>query len=118
MVCQGNLLGHIVSRDGISTNFDKIKVIVDFPRPRTPKDVKKFMGHNGYYCSFVCMYAMIAKLLYGLLVVFIWTEEYEESLKLKTALSTHPSSRHQIGTYSSMYMWITLNLLLELYLPN
>ena len=37
------------------------------------------------------MYAVIAKPLYGLLLVFIWMDECEESFhKLKTALSTAP----------------------------
>ena len=40
------------------------------------------------------MYTVIAKPLYGLLVVFIWTDECEESFhKLKIALSTAPILR-------------------------
>ena len=94
MVRQGKILGHIVSRNGISTDFEKIKIIVELPRPRNPKQVQEFMGHCGYYQWFIYMYAVIAKPLYGLLVVFIWTEECEESFhKLKTALSTAPILR-------------------------
>ena len=37
MVQQGKILGHIMSKNGISTNFDKIKIIVELPTPRTPK---------------------------------------------------------------------------------
>ena len=49
------------------------------------------MGHCGYYYWFIYMYAVIAKPLYGLLVIFIWNEECEASFhKLKTALSTTP----------------------------
>ena len=40
------------------------------------------------------MYVVIAKYLYGLLVVFIWTNECEESFhKLKTAPRTKPILR-------------------------
>ena len=39
MACRGKILGHIVSKNGISTNLDKIKVIVDLPRPENPKGV-------------------------------------------------------------------------------
>ena len=40
------------------------------------------------------MYAVITKPLYGILVVFIWTEECEESFhKLKISLSTAPILR-------------------------
>ena len=94
MVRQGKILGHIVSKNGISTDFEKIKIIVELPRPRNPKQVQEFMGHCGYYRRFIYMYAVIAKPLYGLLVVFIWTEECEESVhKLKTTLSTAPILR-------------------------
>ena len=52
MVCQGKILGHIVSRNGISTDLDKIlvkEVIVELLRPESPKGVQIFMGHCGYY---------------------------------------------------------------------
>ena len=94
MVRQGKILGHIVSKNGISTDFDKIKIIVELPRPRNPKEVQGFMGHCGYYCRFIYMYAVMAKPLYGLIVVFIWTDECEESFqKPKHALSTAPILR-------------------------
>ena len=94
MVCQGKTLGHIVSKNGISTDFDKIKIIVDLPRPKNPKELQSFMGHCGYYRRFIYMYAVIAKPLYGLILLFIWTEECKESFqKLKQALSTAPILR-------------------------
>ena len=87
MVRQGKILGHIVSKNGISTDFEKIKVIVELPRPRNAKQVQGFMGHCGYYGRFIYMYAIIARPLYALITVFIWTEECEESFtKLKECL--------------------------------
>ena len=84
-------MGHIVSKNGISTNFEKIKIIVELPRPKNPKQVQEFMGHRGYYRRLIYMYAIIAKPLYGLLVVFIWTKECEESFaKLKECLTSAP----------------------------
>ena len=94
MVRQGKILGHIVSKNGISTDMDKIKVIIELPIPRGPRDVQVFMGHCGYYRRFIYMYAEIARPLYGLLVVFVWTEECEESFeKLKKALTSAPILR-------------------------
>ena len=49
MVRQGKILGHIVSRNGISTDFEKIKIIIELPRPKNAKQVQGFMGHCGYY---------------------------------------------------------------------
>ena len=87
MVRQGRILGHIVSANGIATDHDKIKVIVELPRPLHYKGVQIFMGHYGYYRRFIYMYAKVAKPLYALLVEFEWTKECEESFqKLKKAL--------------------------------
>ena len=52
------------------------------------------MGHCGYYRRFIYMYAEIAKPMYGLLIVFEWTEDCETSFqKLKTALVSAPILR-------------------------
>ena len=48
--------------------MDKVKVIVELPRPINAKGVQCFMGHCGYYKRFIFMYAVIAKPLYALLV--------------------------------------------------
>ena len=94
MVRQGRILGHIVSANGIATDDDKIKVIVELPRPVHYKGVQIFMGHCGYYRRFIYMYADVAKPLYALLVVFEWTNECKKSfLKLKKALTTDPILR-------------------------
>ena len=49
------------------------------------------MGHCGYYCRFIYMYADVARPLYALLIVFEWTDECEEAFqKLKNALISAP----------------------------
>ena len=94
MVRQGRILGHIVSANGIATDQEKIKVILELPRPMHYKGVQFFMGHCGYYHRFIYMYAKIARPLYALLVEFIWTEECKDSFeKLKQALITTPILR-------------------------
>ncbi|MCO5577322.1 hypothetical protein L7F22_031150 [Adiantum nelumboides] len=94
MVRQGKILGHIVSKHGISTDMDKIKVIVDLPIPISPRQVQVFMGHCGYYRRFIYMYAEIARPLYGLLVNFEWTPDCTSSFeKLKKALTSAPILR-------------------------
>ena len=70
MVKKGRMLGHIVSKNGISTNLDKLNIIVDIPRPTNVKEVQAFMGHYGYYRRFIYMYVVIAKPIYGLITTF------------------------------------------------
>ena len=81
MVRQGRILGHIVLANGIATDQDKIKVILELPRLLHYKGVQKFMGHCSYYCRFIYTYAKVAKPLYALLVEFEWTEECKESFR-------------------------------------
>ena len=91
MVRQGKILGHIVSKNGISTDVDKIVVIIEIPRPHNSKGVQIFMGHCGYYRRFIYMYADIARPLFALLVVFEWTDKCEVAYeKLKQALVSAP----------------------------
>ena len=91
MVRQGKILGHIVSKNGISTNQDKIQVILQLPRPTNAKEVQRFMGHCGYYRRFIFRFVNIAWPLYALIVMFEWIEECDESFqKLKEALTNAP----------------------------
>lgn len=46
-------LGHIISKDGVKPNPDKIKVIEKYPIPTTPKRIKQFLGLLGYYSKFI-----------------------------------------------------------------
>ena len=83
-----------MATNGIATYQDKIKVIVELPRPLHYKGIQIFMGHCGYYCRFIYIYAKVAKPLYALLVEFVWTEECKESFqKLKQPLVTAPILR-------------------------
>ena len=91
MVKKGRILGQIKSKNGISTDLDKIKIIVDLPRLKNVKEVQAFMGHCGYYQWFIYMYAVIVKPIYGLIIAFEWTEECEIFFeKLKQALILAP----------------------------
>ncbi|XP_020262691.1 uncharacterized protein LOC109838678 [Asparagus officinalis] len=42
-------LGHVVSRDGISVDPDKVAVVKDGPTPKSVSDIKSFLGLAGYY---------------------------------------------------------------------
>ena len=84
-------MGHIVSRNGISTDKENIAIVIELPGPLNAKGVQIFMGHYGYYHRFIYFYAKIAKPLYELLVVFEWMEDCEEAFgKLNQALVLAP----------------------------
>lgn len=54
-------LGHIVSKRGIATSPEKIKVVKKWPVPSNLTEIRSFVGFCSYYRRFVPNFAMIAK---------------------------------------------------------
>ncbi|KAL4563303.1 hypothetical protein LXL04_027343 [Taraxacum kok-saghyz] len=87
-------LGHVVSRDGIHVDPSKIEAIKDWKAPKTPTEIRQFLGLAGYYRRFIANFSKLAKLLTALTqkgVAFDWEDKQEESFqKLKHMLCTAP----------------------------
>lgn len=87
-------LGHIITENGVKPNPEKIKAVQDFPEPKTPKQIKQFLGLAGYYRKFVKGFSKIARPLNLLLVKntpFEFGPRQRESFqKLKEALCNEP----------------------------
>ena len=60
-------LGYTVSATGVSTSQDKIRVVQEWPTPKTVKDLRSFLGFASYYRRFVHHFAQVAKPLYELI---------------------------------------------------
>lgn len=54
-------LGHIIGEEGVRPNPDKISAIKKYPIPKTPKEIKQFLGLIGYYRKFIPDFARITK---------------------------------------------------------
>ncbi|GLC38245.1 hypothetical protein PLESTM_000703600 [Pleodorina starrii] len=52
--------GFIISRDGITTDPDKLTALANFPLPASITDVRAFLGFTGFYRRFIKDYARIA----------------------------------------------------------
>lgn len=76
-----SFLSHIISGDGVQSDPQKISAIVDWPIPKTIKQLREFLGLTGYYRIFVKHYAQLASAVTDLLRkdAFIWTEKATES---------------------------------------
>jgi hypothetical protein len=97
--CKSSLkyLGHVIDRQGIRTDPEKINVMINFPRPTSVKEVKSFLGCAGYYRKFIAHFAEIAAPLCRLTSIklkaapFLWNEEAEKSfVSLKNIMTTAP----------------------------
>ena len=84
-------LGFVVSSEGVSPNPDKVKIIKDFPVPKTAKQVKSFNGLATYYQSFIPHFAQIMENLYALTkrkIKFVWEEKHQRAFdKIKKSIT-------------------------------
>ena len=62
LLTEGIVLGHHVSSQGIKVDPVKIEVIVGLPSNKTHKEVRRFLGHAGYYRRFIENFTKIAAL--------------------------------------------------------
>ena len=87
-------LGHIVSKDGVKTDPDKIKAVKEWKQPTCQTEVRTFLGFLGYYRRFCPDYATIARPLNQLTakgVKFQWTAAEEHAFQtLREYLITAP----------------------------
>lgn len=50
-------LGHTITKYGVKPYLAKIECIRNFLQPKTPKDIKSFLGAIGYYRRFIFNFA-------------------------------------------------------------
>ena len=109
-------LGHIISGKGITPVPEKLESIQKMPPPKTPKEVKQFLGLIGYYCKFVPRFSDLVQPLNALTrknVIFEWTPICQKSFEmLKNNLITEPiltypdpSLPYVLFTDASKYTW-------------
>jgi len=74
---QVRYLGHVINREGIHPNPEKVTAISNFPKPQNMSDVRRFLGLVLFYRRFIKDFADIAKPLTDLMqknVTFQWTK--------------------------------------------
>ena len=91
---QKSFLGHVISKDGLQVDPEKIAAVKQFPVPTKQTHVKSFLGLCSYYRRYVKHFAIIARSLHKASETstpFKWSPEAQEAFhKLKACLTTTP----------------------------
>ena len=85
-------LGHVISGRGITPVPKKLMSINTMPHPRTPKEVKQFLGLEGYYREFISRFSNIGRPLNTLTrkdKEFVWHTICEKSFQLLKQMIIH-----------------------------
>ncbi|GJY93240.1 hypothetical protein Tco_0509022, partial [Tanacetum coccineum] len=87
-------LSHVIDSQGIYVDPAKIKSIKDWSSPKTPMEIRQFLGLAGYYRRFIKGFLKIAKLMTKLTqnkVAFEWGDNQEAAFQtLKNQLYSAP----------------------------
>ena len=99
-------LGHTISSEGIACEDEKVQKVIDWPVPKTVKELRSFLGFASYYRRFVKGFAKIAAPLHDLVtsanqenkkcrqvrIENAWQRPHQEAfLALKDAITTAPT---------------------------
>ncbi|GJU53481.1 putative reverse transcriptase domain-containing protein [Tanacetum coccineum] len=78
-------LGHVIDSEGIHVDPVKIEAIKDWASPKTPTEIRQFLGLAGYYRRFIEGFSKIARPMTKLTqksVKFEWGEKAEAAFQL------------------------------------
>eukprot|EP00253_Pinus_taeda_P028500 PITA_28500 len=91
---EGKLLGHIISKDGIIIDPERIQVILQIPYPRNIKEIQAFLGNINFLRRFIPNLAKLVRLLSNMLkkdAKVRWSLEAKQAFEsIKTALNQTP----------------------------
>jgi hypothetical protein len=76
------ILGHTISKDGISVDPSKVQEVMDWKPPKSVHQIRSFLGLAGYYHRFIPDFSRIAKAMTKLLkkgVKYVWSEACDQA---------------------------------------
>lgn len=92
-------LGHIISKEGVAVDDEKVKSVFAWPTPTT---VHSFLGLCSYYRRFMKGLPTIVHQLTEKNRLFQWTEEAAEAFHQKLELQLQYLGIHALGRSTSL----------------
>ncbi|GJT04933.1 putative reverse transcriptase domain-containing protein [Tanacetum coccineum] len=78
-------LGHVIDSEGVHVDPAKIESIKDWASPKSPTEIRQFLGLAGYYRRFIEGFSKIAKPITKITqkkVKFVWGDKQEATFQL------------------------------------
>ncbi len=94
-----SFLGYIISADGVAMDEKKINSVLNWPTPKTTKDLQRFLGFANFYRRFIRYFSTIAAPLTSLLRggkrYLVWSTAASEAFQqLKERFTSAPILHH------------------------
>lgn len=94
-----SFLGYNIKTGCVSMNTDKVSAVVNWPRPKSVKDLQRFLGFSNFYHRFIRGFSSVAAPLTSLLKgnhkSLGWSTAAEQAfVALKEKFTTAPVLRH------------------------
>ncbi len=111
-------LGHIITKDGVKMDPSKIQKILDWPTPKSAKELQSFIGLCGFFHTFIPNYATLVAPLDPLrnhttpwTECHPWSSDHEQAFKnLKQAIAhditlkfPDPTGTYEVYCDASLY---------------
>ncbi len=94
-----SFLGYIISQDGVAMDERKVKAVLDWPQPKTVKEIQRFLGFANFYRRFIRSFSTIAAPLTTMTKrntsKLQWSQEALRAFQeLKTHFTSAPILKH------------------------
>jgi hypothetical protein len=83
-VIEGKLLDHIITKDGVKIDRERVESINKVPLPMSKKSLQSFLGKTNFVHRFIPNYAEIMKPIYKILkkdAQFEWNDESKQAFE-------------------------------------
>nr|GEW61182.1 putative reverse transcriptase domain-containing protein [Tanacetum cinerariifolium] len=100
-------LGHVIDSEGVHVDPVKIEAIKNWVTPKTPTEVRKFLGLAGYYRRFIEGFSLISKPLTKLTQKnkkFEWETKAEEAVQTLKDFGAVLMQREKVIAYASQQL--------------